>query len=162
MTGKKRENSPTADPREPVQNYLAWNSLLQKMEHGEFTMAALTDERQLYEESIAMMHGVAIYGERCSRGISRIFRICRSGKHIATGEIGPKDGAWTVLQARGPSDGRVDEATADAMRATARAYTQAWQREQENPNGTGHAFWRQDKDGREIPETREAATMSDR
>ena len=132
---------------------LAWNSLVETVEHGKFTVSALTDHRQLYQESVEMTHAAVIYAEYCHLGRSRIFRIRRGEEHVATGELIQRDGVWTVSQVKGPGNRPVDQETTDAMEATARAYNEAWN----DPESEGHQAWKIERDGSEVPGSREQA-----
>ena len=112
--------------------YHQWDSLLGATVLGDLTMVPLTDERQLFEETSVMMHGVCLYGEKCALGEARIFSVRRQGQPDSTLELVPKDNRWVVAQIRGPRNIPASQDSREAADRLADQYTQAWQQTPEH------------------------------
>ena len=113
--------------------YTAWESLLGETVRGPFTITPLTDEKALYQESLAMEHCVIGYGTRCAQGHSRIFTVSRNGNKVATSQIENNGSTWAEIQTRGKRNHPVDREIVQVMEDVAREYAARYEK-----NG-GHA-----------------------
>ena len=102
---------------------LTWPSLVSLLQQGDLSAVALTSQYDLAQEGQQMQHCVAMYGRRCHQGRSRIFSIRRDDKPVATGEIIPRDEAWSVNQVAGPANTRAIPEASQLMQQVADQYT---------------------------------------
>ena len=109
----------------------AWNSLLPQTQVDGITCIPLTDEEQLFQESVRMAHCVFSYGPRAAQGQSRLFTLERDGRPVATLEITPDGDGWAASQMRAYRNHPVDPRVQQAGEQLAQRYSQAWR---EKPN----------------------------
>ena len=103
--------------------YQAWASAISApFEDGEYTVRPLSNEKDLYVESLWMKHCVMGYGEQCSENKSRIFSVEKNGKKLATAEIQIQNHQWKQTQTRGPHNNYSQGEILDVIDRTAKAY----------------------------------------
>lgn len=89
---------------------LAWVSALPECEIGDFQIVPLTTARQLRSEGREMKHCVALYADRCFRGLARVFSIRDLfGHRVATASLIWRDDYWHLEQVKGAMNGNVLE-----------------------------------------------------
>ena len=127
-----------------------WNSLLGPTQQGSLTITPLTDEHQLYQESLAMSHCVISYGPQCADGESRIFSVSDGDRKLATAQIRLENQTWIPTQIRGPHNHPVTEQVTQAVDNLALAYTEEHHRA---PAGTRHQEWSVPAEKQHQPQT---------
>lgn len=111
--------------REDSRARTTWESALQEGMYAGYEVVPLTTGIALAEEGSEMRHCVAGYVDMCASGESRIFSIRKTGKRLATLEIGAPRGpmSWQVQQVRGKCNGRVPDEVTAVAKMVAESYT---------------------------------------
>ena len=111
--------------------YLAWTTPLDETSAGGLAIIPLRSEHDLYQESLAMLHCVIIYGDRCARGESCILSIREDGERVATGEINLTSEGWRESQT---TTRRNHQAPSEFIQAVRKAAELCNQAPQPSPN----------------------------
>lgn len=107
--------------------YLNWDSLIPSFQASNgLVMESLNSEYELYLESKRMDHCVIRYGQDCSKGTSRCYRINQGGAQVGTGEIRRTNGHWTPVQTRAKHNHLASLEAEQATLELALAYNRAW------------------------------------
>ena len=106
--------------------YRKWNSAIDVRTYDDWKFVALSSEKELLEEAVAMKHCLSSYGDQCSDGRARIFRVLYQDEHVGTAEIVNYTDIWNRSQVNGMYNARLSEEAQLLTDDLAIEYTKAW------------------------------------